>query len=212
MSNKVTELWYNNPTVLFDNMTQILPLDNLSPNQKINSLIRLAIYYTIIVLLFNKSFNRKTLVSISIIIILSSFLIKSDEGFNQNLLVASTVILPDEPNCQKPTPNNPFMNFTLGDFIENPNREKACSYVNNKDLVKQNFNKTIDIPIVDSNNIWTNDLSDRNFYTMPNTEIVNEQENFAKWILGDSGKCKTLGEDCLKVVDPIYHIGRLTKT
>lgn len=209
MTTKVTELWYNNPSVLFDNMTQILPLSSLSPNEKINSLVRLAIYYTIIILIINTPYDRKVLLSVSIIIILSSFLIKSDEGFNQNLSMSSTIVLPDVKNCQKPTPNNPFMNFTLGDFIENPNREKACSYVNNKDLIKQNFNKNIDMPII---NLNTNDLSDRNFYTMPNTGIVNDQEQFAKWIFGDSGKCKTIGEDCLKVVDPIYHIGRLTKT
>lgn len=207
MTTKVNELWYNNPTVLFDNMTQILPLNSLSPNQKINSLIRLAIYYTLIVLLFIKPPNRKNLLSVSIIIVLSSFLINTEEDFNQNLSMPSTIVSPDKENCQKPTPNNPFMNFTLGDFIENPKRERACNYVNNKELVKQNFNKLIDIPIVDSNN-----LSDRNFYTMPNTGVVNEQEDFAKWIFGDSGRCKTSGEDCLKVIDPIYHIGRITKT
>lgn len=209
MTDKVTELWYNNPSVLFDNMTQILPLNNLSSNQKINSLVRLAIYYTIIVLLINTPYDRKILLSVSIIIILSSFLIKSEEPFNQNLSISSTIVLPDDLKCQKPTSNNPFMNFTLGDFIQNPNRERGCSYVNNRDAVKQNFNKLIDMPVVTSN---INNLSDRNFYTMPNTGIVNEQENFAKWIFGDSGKCKTTGDDCLKVVDPIYHIGRLTKT
>ena len=212
MIDKVNELWYNNPSVLFDNMTQILPLNSLSPNQKINSLVRLSIYYIIIVLLLNTPYDRKILLSVSIIIILSSFLIKSEEAFNQNLSLASTVVLPDDPKCQKPTPNNPFMNFTSGDFIQNPNRERGCSYVNNRDSVKQNFNKLIDMPVVNSNNIWSNDLSDRNFYTMPNTGIVNEQEQFAKWIFGDSGKCKTTGNDCLKVIDPIYHIGRLTKT
>jgi hypothetical protein len=208
-TNNVTELWYNNPAVLFKDINQFIPLNSLSPNQKINSLIRLAMYYTLIVLiLFNNSSNKISLLYISLIIALSSFLINPSEDFNQN--VVPNIILTDESNCQKSTPNNPFMNFTLGDFIENPKREKACSYVDNKELVKRNFNKVIDMPVI-KESVWSNNLSDRNFYTMPNTAIVNGQEEFAKWCFGDSGRCKTKGEDCLKVVDPIYHIGRITK-
>ena len=207
-SNKVTELWYDNPSVLFQDMNQFLPLNSLSPNEKINSLIRLAIYYSIIILFLNTSYNKRVLFSISIIIILSSFIINPVETFNQ---VIPNMILPDVENCQKSTENNPFMNYTLGDLIENPNREKACNYVTNKESIKQNFNKLIDVPLAEPKSIWPNNLSDRNFYTMPNTGIVSEQEEFAKWCFGDSGKCKTKGQDCLKVVDPIYHIGRITK-
>jgi serine/threonine protein phosphatase PrpC len=40
-------------------------------------------------------------------------------------------------------------------------------------------------------------------------DIVNDQIGFAKWCMGNSGECKTTGNNCLKINDPIYSIGRI---
>ena len=58
--------------------------------------------------------------------------------------------------------------------------------------------------------MWGKFISDRNYYTMPNTEIVNDQTGFAKWCFGNSGECKSFGTNCLKQRDPTYHRGRFT--
>ena len=45
----MTELWYNNLSVLFENANQFFPSNNLTTNQKVNAIARLSIYYSIII-------------------------------------------------------------------------------------------------------------------------------------------------------------------
>ena len=46
----MTNLWYNNINVLLENPLQFFPSNNLTDVEKINSIARLAIYYTIIII------------------------------------------------------------------------------------------------------------------------------------------------------------------
>ncbi len=202
----MTDLWYNNLSVLFDNIDQFFPSKNLTRNEKINSLARFAIYYSILIMFFGQ--DSKYL-SISVIILLISIYIGSTEHFASILEGANKDNL-DKVNttkCQKPTKDNPFMNYTVGDLIDNPERLPACNYENVKDDIRKEFKSQTPTDISD---IWGKFISDRNFYTMPNTDIVNDQTGFALWCFGDSGKCKTEGTNCLKQRDPTYHRGRMT--
>jgi hypothetical protein len=201
-------LWYDNPHVLFDNLTIFLPYTYLTPIEKKNSLVRLSIYVTIFIFI---SKQKNIWYYIPLLIFLSNFLITIEK------MDITKNINNNEPICQKPTIVNPFMNYTIGDLINNPNRKTACNYIDVKEEVNNNFNNNINkneensIELIDTSKIWGNFTSNRNFYTMPNTKIVNDQDQFAKWCFGDSGSCKSEGNDCLKVRDPTYHRGRITK-
>jgi hypothetical protein len=193
----MTDLWYYNPTVLLDNPDHFFPTKNLNRIQKINSLARFSIYYMILILLCQ--YDNKYL-SIGIIIILISLFLGTTEKFTN---IDDKLVV----GCQKPTKDNPFMNYTVGELITNPNRLRACKYDDVKDEMRTNFrNKTYS----DTSDLWGKFITDRNYYTMPNTEIVNDQTGFALWCFGNSGECKTEGKNCLKVRDPTYHRGRLT--
>jgi hypothetical protein len=191
-------LWYQNPTILLNNLNQIFPSKNLSKVEKINSLARLSIYSFIFIIVSKQ--DTKYL-SISIIILLISLFLDATEKFKS--------VDEDfkEVECQKPTKNNPFMNFTFGDLLVNKNRNSACKYEDVKKDIRKQFRSHVHTDISD---IWGKYISDRNFYTMPNTDIVNDQTGFALWLFGNSGECKTTGNNCLKQRDPIYHRGRLT--
>jgi len=194
----MTELWYHNPKILLKNYDQFFPNKNFTRIEKINSLARFAIYFSVLLILFNQ--DNKYL-SISIVILIISLFLGTTEKF------VSLQNKEDPKKCTSPTKNNPFMNFTLGDLIEKPDRHKACKYEDSKDEIRKNFRSYI---YSDSSDIWGKFITDRNFYTMPNTEIVNDQKGFAEWCFGNSGKCKTTGKNCLKMRDPIYHRGRIT--
>ena len=65
----------------------------------------------------------------------------------------------------------------------------------------------------DSIDMWGQLINDRNYYTSPNIELVNEQTEFARWCYtndGGSGKCKTDGNDCVKDRDIRYNRGRIS--
>ena len=194
----MTDLWYENPNILFDNLDQFFPNNDLSRNQKINSMARFALYYSMILIIFNQ--DTKWL-SVSFIILFISIMLGGAENFT------TTDKKLDKSVCQNPTENNPFMNYTLGNLLEDTPRDKACYYDNVKNKIRKEFRSKVHS---DSTDIWGQYISDRNFYIMPNTNIVNDQTGFAKWCYGSINECKTNGKDCLKIRDPTYHRGRIT--
>jgi hypothetical protein len=207
MENGNQILWYQNPSILFKNLDHIYPGDSLMYNDKINSIARLALYYSLIIIIF--SINKKWLL-ISLILFMTSYyysVYNNIDDFKNDILEKqdNTITAP----CFKPTLNNPFMNYTLGDQYTDSNRLQACGYEDIKKEMRNKFRSTIH---KDPNDVWGQYISDRNFYTMPNTNIVNNQVNFAKWCYTsiDSGECKTYGSNCIKYRDPKYHIGRLS--
>jgi hypothetical protein len=185
------ELWYKNPKILTQNLIEFFPNKEYSKEKKINSMVRFAIYYAILLIIFK--LDSKWLAVSAIIILISLFLGKSESFTNTD----------NNENCTMPTKDNPFMNFN----ITNPNKFPACMYDDVKDDMREKFRSKIPN---DPNDLWGRNISDRNFYTMPNTDIVNDQTGFAEWCFGDSGSCKMEGKGCLKVRDPVYHRGRIT--
>jgi hypothetical protein len=189
--------WLNNPYILLDKREEFYPIKNMTIIDKANALARLGIYYGILIIILQ--LDSKWLTISFILIFLSIFLGKT-EGFDS-----------DKKKCIKPTINNPYMNFTLGDLISNPKRPGACEI--NNDIREQQINLfktdlTTGKQIVDYNDLYGTNFNDREFYTMPSTTIVNDQNGFANFLFGDFGKCKSEGKDCLKHRDNRFHRGR----
>lgn len=188
--------WIYDISVLFQNYKHFYPKKNMSNIEKANSIMRLAIYYSLLLILFNLNSSWLT---ISFLLVSISIFIGITENFSN-----------DTNNCVKPTKNNPYMNFTLGDHINNPQRNKACELNQNildEELkyFRQNINGD---SVLNKYNLYSKNNNDRNFYTMPSTTIVNDQEGFAKFLFSDSGKCKSEGIDCLKHNDNRFFKGR----
>ena len=179
-------------------MNQCFPSKNLNKIEKINSLARFAIYYLILIYLFS---DDPTWGSISIIILLITLFLGSSENFTSNNIKCDNHMNETEiRKCQKPTHNNPFMNRTLGDDSDRP---PACKYEDSKKEMESKFRSNMH---VNSNNMWGQYSSSRQFYTMPNTSIVNDMIGLGQACFGKgSGNCKTFGKDCLKTNDTIYH-------
>ena len=195
----MTDLWYNNPSVLLTNIEQFVPDKHLSKNEKINAIARLAILFALIIIIFKKEDTQLLYISV-IILIISLFLGTTEDFTSTNLENAS------KKSCQEPTEDNPFSNYILGDLIDNKDKLPACDYNNVKNKMRQKFKKKIHTDISDLYGKYT---SDRNFYSMPSTTIVNDRESLTKWLIGQSGECKTEGKNCLKWTDPSFQKGRI---
>ena len=193
----MTDLWYNNPSILLKNMDQFFPNKDLSRPETINAIARFSIYYSILIMIFNDDMKW---LSVSVIILLISLFLGTSEHFRS---LDSDV---DGRKCTMPTKENPFMNYTVGDLITSSKRPPACRYDDVKNEMRQKFKSPLHS---DPNDMWGVNISDRNFYTMPNTAIVNDQIGFAQSLLGISGQCKSYGENCLKIEDIMYHTARL---
>lgn len=102
--------------------------------------------------------------------------------------------------CTPPTDNNPFMNILVPEYYENPKRPEACPLegeLPGEEGVAQEVNEKFDINLYkDVADIWDKNNSQRQFFTMPNTTIPNDQPGFAHWLYGNSASCKDSRYDC----------------
>ena len=187
----MVKIWYEDPKVLFNNYEEFFPNNSLSNEEKANAIVRFAIYYFLIILIFNLDYKW---LAVSIILIMISYCLGYYENFSQTT-----------EKCTKPTKDNPFMNFMLFDNPDKPEACDACNYDDVKEDMRKEFKKDI---IPDPADLWGRNISDRNFFTMPWTKIVNEQTEFAKWTYGNGGECKNLGLNCDKNLDNRYQQSR----
>ena len=113
-------------------------------------------------------------------------------------------------NCTVPTVANPFMNFTMADYMTYDNkgsivdRTAACdaSDPNIKAQMDKGFNNNL---FKDVNDLFGKGNSQRQFFTMPWTNIVNDQENYANYLYNSPMTCKENQENCLQYEDIRYN-------
>jgi len=96
--------------------------------------------------------------------------------------------------CRKPTKNNPLMNPDITDYgsgdvpvASNSNDEDI------KDQINVNFNHEL---FRDIDEIWERENSQRQFYTIPNTAVPNNQTEVAKWLYRIPETCKEDTVNC----------------
>ena len=190
----MTDFWFKSPNVLFQDMNQFFPTNDLTRLEKVNAIARLAIYYSIIIFLFNQ--NEKWY-AVSIVLLIISYMLGYYEDFEESEIKPK--------DCTMPTKTNPFMNFTLNDYLTNVDKKASCPYDKVKDKMREEFKKDI---IPDPADLWGQNISDRQFFTMPWTTVVNNQGQLGRWLYGKAGECKNLGTNCVKNMDNRYQQGR----
>lgn len=108
--------------------------------------------------------------------------------------------------CRKPSPDNPLMNTPAVDF-GSQNQPSACNSDDDdiNDEIKVNFNHEL---FRDVDELWDKKNSQRQFYTMPNTAIPNNQVEFAKWLYKKPEGTMCKNEDmskCIKFYDDLRY-------
>jgi len=103
--------------------------------------------------------------------------------------------------CKRPTSDNPMMNLSAVDH-GNQNVPAACN-ANDSEIqndIKINFNKDL---FRNVDELWEKENSQRQFYTMPNTAVPNNQKEFAEWLykMPTSNICKEDQYACLRYDD-----------
>lgn len=118
-----------------------------------------------------------------------------------NPMTEVTKIYPE--NCTMPTVDNPFGNFTMADrmtFDSKGNvidRPGVCD-VNDpiiKKIIDEKFNNNL---FKDVGDVFSKMNSQRNYYSTPNTEMVNDMDSFAKWCYLTPPGCKEDQEMCVR--------------
>lgn len=209
------QLWYKNPGVLFKNLDEFIPKKEYNNLQKINSLARLSMYYTISILLLK--FDTKWLI-ISIIILIHSIRISKKIKEDYLILPKNKII---NNKCTEPTINNPHMNMLP---YSDPKRKEACKisddikkkisdrFLENdqNNLVKGKIEEKKINPIdkyqakfqikynegilhkkgINPTDPFNKGVNERQFFTMPVSKSHNNLKSFAEELYGEIGHCK----------------------
>jgi hypothetical protein len=186
--------WFNDPKTLFTskNFQKFVPSENQTLNEKFNTVTRFCIYFIILILLTSRNIIW---IALSLTVIVFIMYLQRVESFNQDS---------KPPSCTMPTHDNPFMNFTMGDRILNPERPKACN-INDPEVNKKSQDFFNDNLYKNSYDIFDREINSRPWITMPITEVINKQSEFAEWLFGNHAQCKSAGINCTKSRDLRYH-------
>ncbi len=118
---------------------------------------------------------------------------------NESLYTVDELIDYQRNTCRKPTNDNPFMNPAVTDF-NNGEPPAACNVEDEEiqDQMMVHFNHNL---FRDVDELWERENSQRQFYTLPNTGVPNNQTEFAKWLYNIPKTCKEDGAGCLRYED-----------
>ena len=187
-------IWYKDIKNLINEKTydKFFPSASMTYTEKLNSIVRLSIYFAIILLVIKKDTNVLFVPLLAAIFTYMLYVgdikkIKAGEDFLTTMNLQKDVHTSEL--CHKPTDNNPFMNILMSDYTQNPKRAKACdvSQAPVRKMTQKYFNHNL---YRDVSDVFHKNASDRNYYTMPSTEIPNAQDKFLKFTYNIDQTCK----------------------
>jgi hypothetical protein len=163
--------WYTDPSVLFSKDTWYIfvPQATMSVKSALNAVVRFSVYLSI--LLVATSRDPWYLLFVPTVMLATLFLEKwfpeakkLSEGFQSGPVVSGY----QGTQTSQPTAENPFMNATLVDIKENPNRPPAADITDVKvrDKVNKAFAQTSNL-YMDTTDVYDLVQSQRNFYSVP---------------------------------------------
>jgi len=181
----MSEFWINDLGILSQDIEHFFPNNQMTENQKLNALTRYSIIIFLLFLIVESNYYWLFL-PITIIIICIMFYFIKNENFEEDI-----------PTCRNTNINNPYMNILA---TENKNKLEPCN--NQKDKIDKNYKFNLYQNLDD---LFDKKHLERQYYTMPNTIIPNNQTEFSKWLYKNEGSCKNDGVRCLEYEDERFH-------
>lgn len=206
------KFWSQDLSILYqkDRLIEFFPTKDMTLDEKLNAIARLSIYSGIALFVYQG--NTIPLYITLIGLAFTLFLHKTSKGNREKkqqeqiseAIEEEQEILPvgvdptTNQKCILPTRNNPFMNVTANQYLDNPERPPACNYDVVKDRVEDNFNYNL---YKDVDDVFDKNNSQFRFNTNPYTTIPNDQGAFARWLYSVPATCKENQENCLRYED-----------
>jgi len=213
MEEKTVEFWSSNPNVLLKEL-DFFPTENMtSYEEKLNAISRFVIVCMVLLFFYTRELRTLlvgiiTLGAIHIAYVFHSRENPRKEGFNmeinspaREILAEKGVELDKEKIFDKPTPENPFSNVMLTDYIDNPNKKPAPPAASSGDAITDNAKKMVlkmnpnqpDLAeklFRDLGDKYVFEQSLRPFYSTANTTIPNDIQTFTDFCYGSMVSCK----------------------
>jgi hypothetical protein len=191
-------IWYEDlqQFITKDNYMEILPTGAMSMEEKLNALVRLLLYFGVIMALVRADYRYLFFGIIAAMISIVVYSVETRQRQNaERFLQERKLAIVDNKVCTRTTVENPFMNPNIIDITENPRHPQACPIDNEmvKEKVADNYNARM---FRDAGDLYDRNTGQRQFYTVPATTIPNDQTGFAKWVYEPPTTCKEQGTKC----------------
>jgi hypothetical protein len=198
--------WFDDIKILFNKnrLTEFFPVKDHTLAEKLNSIVRFALYVSIVIFFYHNNPKYLSIVVGAALITVYIYKNRTIEGLEN---VDKDIFDKKEVTCTRPTLDNPFMNVTMKDYMNiDPEthriveRAPACN-VNDPAVKKEidsYFNNNL---FKDVNDVFGKMNSQRQFFTMPWTTIPNAQDEFAKWLYKSETTCKENQDYCVGYED-----------
>ena len=198
------KIWIEDPKVLIEarSWAKYMPRQDYTRNEKLNAIVRLAMYISFLFIVISLNLNYIFVLLITAFLTYLVYIsydkkeeqnklkeienyedLKNDSDYlKRNMKVKNYV-----KKCSVPTNDNPFMNFLVTDKRD---KKPACASYNNpeiKEIMEDKFNHKL---YRDINSVYNNENSQREFYTMPNTQAMNKQTELGEWLYKTPKTCK----------------------
>ena len=195
-----TPFWFKDPSILFEreSLFEFFPSKRFDFNRKLNSIVRLSIIYSLIMIICKKGKQYYLLPPVIMAITWVLWSRQSDSKTTEIIEESMSNQLDDlvklndlSTDCRIPTKENPFMNPTIDEFSNDkyPN-PKSCPSYNNvgvQNRIEEIFNEDLYRDVQD---VFSKNNSQRQFYTVPGNRIPHDQSSFAHWLYGTPQNCK----------------------
>lgn len=157
-----------------DNLYNVIPLAHMDFEERLNSVVRFSLYYSIAIWAIRQNPNIFVIPALTA---LATYI--AHKGWSKRKEDFSTRL--DEDSCTPPTDDNPFMNVLAHEY--NSERPEACDPLDEdiKADMDMRFKKGV---YLDQDDIYNRNSGSRQFYTNPVTTTVADQGAFADWLYG----------------------------
>jgi hypothetical protein len=202
----IDKFWLDDPLIIFkkERISEFWPDKQFSASRKLNAITRVIILLTILGYIVSKSIKIVVtgVITLLFMVFIYHIQIKKEEdtqalknimkeGFDSNTPKFDKIM---ETNFTTPTEKNPLMNVLLPEIHDNPDRKEAAPSYNTN--IRKEINEKSKSNLNDDK--LYNNLGDnlnhqnmmRNFHSMPNTSVPNNQKEFAMFCYGSMKSCK----------------------
>ena len=206
----IDKFWLDDPLIIFkkERISEFWPDKQFSASRKLNAITRVIILFTILGYFISKKIKILVTGGIALIFIVFIYFIQvkkeqdeqemkdiMKEGFESKTPKFDKIM---EKNFTTPTKKNPLMNVLLPELNANPERSEAAPSYNTN--IRREINEKAKSNLEDEK-LYKN-LGDnlnhqnmmRNFHSMPNTSVPNNQKDFAMFCYGSMKACRN-GDD-----------------
>lgn len=187
-----TKIWYEDPVGFMSKLEDwytFIPLPSMTLAEKLNAILRFAIYYAILILAFKGSV--KAIFVVFFVMAVTFFVHHVDSTQHRDMVDAMNKEgLETDPQtrkvCRAPTLENPFMNVihTNDDKMKNV---PACDIT--RPAIEKRVERLFDDPAIygehGGKDVFGRNIAERAFYTAPASTIPNDQRAFANWLYND---------------------------